>query len=116
MDLKDLLESIEPGTTLRLSVKDQEYMVVEMSNGRIDLKILDIEGVKSMVPKSDSKRRGIRGFVDLAKRLEEKECTLNVFHKDKMVMCLGKDVKPGLLTFLGPIQVLDLRTLTKLIS
>ncbi|MFQ5815297.1 MAG: hypothetical protein ACE5G7_02255 [Candidatus Hydrothermarchaeaceae archaeon] len=115
MDLGGILESLEPGTTFRLSFKDRDLLVVEAGARRIDVRILDVEGVKSMIPRSDSKR-GIRGLVDLARRLEGKGYTLSVFNGDKLVLRLGKDAKPGILTFLGPVQISDLKTLAKLMG
>ncbi len=116
MDLENVLESLQPGMNMRLTFKDREYLILEVGEGQIDIKILDLEGVKSLIPKKDSKKRGIQSIVEVAKSLEEKEFTLNVFSGDKMVLRLGKDAKPGLLTFLGPIQVTDLKAVTKMLG
>ncbi len=113
MDLERILESLESGITFRLSFKEQDLLAVDVGDNKMDIRFFDIKGVKRLIPKSRSKR-GLRDYVDLAKQLEEKGHTINVFKDDKLVLRLGKGAKPGLLSFFGPVQVLDLKTLTKL--
>jgi hypothetical protein len=115
MDLEGILETLEPGTTLRLSRGGRDFLVMEAGDRRIDVRLLDVEGVKGLIPKSGSKG-GIRGLVEISKTLEEMGHTVDVYNGEKLVLRLGRDAKPGLLKFLGPIQISDLKTLAKLMG
>lgn len=115
MDIEGILESLQPGTTIKLSFKDKGVLVAEAGSRRIGIRLLDIEGVKSLIPRSKS-GGGIRGLADFAKKLEARGYTIDVFNGDKLVLRVGKDAKPGLLAFFGPVQVSDLKTLVKLME
>jgi hypothetical protein len=58
----------------------------------------------------------LRALTGIAKDLEARGYTLNVLHEDKLIMRIGKEAKPGLLSILGPIEVRDLRAILKLIG
>lgn len=115
MDIEEILASLKPGTTLKLSIKGSELLVAEAEEGRIEVRLFNIDGIKSLIPHSKGKG-DVRGLADFAKRLEGKGFTLDVFNSDKLVLRLGKGAKPGLLTFFGPVQVSDIKTLVKLMG
>jgi hypothetical protein len=51
----------------------------------------------------------LESLKQLAKTLEEKGFTLNISRKGKLILKMGKDAKPGLLSFIGPIEIKDLK-------
>lgn len=55
--------------------------------------------------------KALRSF---AEALENRGCTINVFHEDKLILRIGKDAK-GLLSFFG-IEVGNLKTLLKFLE
>lgn len=53
---------------------------------------------------------------EIAKELEERGYTVNLLYKKNLVLRVGKEAKAGLLSFFGPIEIKDLKTLVKLIK
>jgi hypothetical protein len=49
----------------------------------------------------------------LAAELKERGYTLNIFDGEKLILRMGAEAKPGLLSVLGPIEVKDLAAILK---
>lgn len=52
----------------------------------------------------------------LAEELKEKGITLNLFDDETLILKMGAEAKPGLLSVLGPIEVKDLKAILKLME
>ena len=52
----------------------------------------------------------------IANELKDHGYTINVYHKGKIVMRIGKNASSGILTYFAPIEIKDLKTLLKLIG
>lgn len=52
----------------------------------------------------------------LAAKLEEEGYTLNIFDGEKLILKIGAEAKPGLLSVFGPIEVTDIRAILKLLE
>ncbi|MEE8168174.1 MAG: hypothetical protein V3T58_04815 [Candidatus Hydrothermarchaeales archaeon] len=115
MDLDRILEHLKPGLKLKLSIGEKEFLDVITEEDRIEVRILDMELLKDRLPKSKSKT-GIGSLADAAKSLEDRGYTLDVLNGDKLLLRVGRDARPGLLTFFGPVQVVDLRAVLKLLG
>lgn len=59
------------------------------------------------------KLRALKGF---GEDLKARGYTLNVSQNGRIILRIGSEAKPGLLRFLGPIEVKDLRAVLKLIG
>ncbi len=112
MDLDKILGLIEEGLNLKLASKDGELLEINVEERRIEVRILDMEALRKRIPDSDS-RGGMKRLLDLAKELDERGYTVDVFNGPKQILRMGKGAKPGLLGFFGPFQVTDLKTLLK---
>ncbi len=51
----------------------------------------------------------IKQVKKVAEELKAKEITVNVVYKGKAVFRIGADAKPGLLSMVGDVEVLDLK-------
>ncbi len=112
----ELDKILEPGLKVSISSRDGDILEVVVGENTIEARILDMESlVKKISKKSDSKR-GLRDLADVAKKLEAKEYTLDVLDEDKLILRLGRDARPGLLKFFGPIQVVDLKSILRLMG
>jgi hypothetical protein len=49
----------------------------------------------------------------LAAELKERGYTLNIFDGEKLILKMGAEAKPGLLSVLAPIEVKDLAAILK---
>lgn len=47
----------------------------------------------------------------LAKELEELGYTLNIFEGENLILKMGAEAKPGLLSVIGPIEIKDLKAI-----
>jgi hypothetical protein len=52
----------------------------------------------------------------LATRLEQDGYTMNIFEGEKLILKIGAEAKPGLLSVFGPIEVKDLKAILKLVE
>jgi hypothetical protein len=52
----------------------------------------------------------------LAEELKERGYTVNVMIEGNPVLRIGKEAKPKLLSFFGPIEIKDLKTALKILS
>lgn len=52
----------------------------------------------------------------LAAELKDKGYTLNIFDGEKLILKMGAEAKPGLLSVLGPIEVKDLAAILKFLE
>jgi len=53
--------------------------------------------------------RELESLRELALGLKERGYTLNVLKGGRPILKMGKDARPGLLSFIGPIEVKDLK-------
>jgi hypothetical protein len=54
-------------------------------------------------------------LVDLAQELKTRKITINVSQNGKVILRMGMEAEPGLLGFLGPIEVRDLKAVLRFI-
>ncbi len=113
MDLDKILGLLEEGLSLKLATKNGGLLEVNAMDRKIEVRILDLDELRKRIPRSGSKG-GMQRLMDLAKELDERGYTVDVFNGSKQILRMGKDAKPGLLGFFGPFQVIDLKTLLKL--
>lgn len=52
----------------------------------------------------------------MATRLEEEGYTLNIFEGEQLILKIGAEAEPGLLSVFGPIEVKDLKAILKLLE
>ncbi len=52
----------------------------------------------------------------LATSLEQEGYTLNIFEGEKLILKIGAETNPGLLSVFGPIEVKDLTAILKLME
>jgi hypothetical protein len=52
----------------------------------------------------------------LANELKERGITLNVFDGENLILKMGQEAKPGLLSAFGPVEVKDLKAILKLME
>lgn len=58
----------------------------------------------------------LKALKGLAVELKDNGYTLNVFHGEKLILRMGKEAKPGLLSVFGPVEVKDLMGVVKLLE
>ena len=52
----------------------------------------------------------------IAAELKERGYTLNILDEEKLILKMGAEAKPGLLSVFGPIEVKDLKAILKLME
>jgi hypothetical protein len=52
----------------------------------------------------------------VATELKERGYTLNILDGEKLILKMGAEAKPGLLSVFGPIEVKDLKAILKLVE
>ncbi len=114
MDLDKILGFLEEGLNLKLASKSGALLEVHAEERRIEVRILDMEALRKRIPDSDSKG-GMKKLLDLAKELDERGYTVDIFNGPKQILRMGRGAKPGLLGFFGPFQVTDLKALLKFV-
>ncbi|MEE8402437.1 MAG: hypothetical protein V3R93_01650 [Candidatus Hydrothermarchaeaceae archaeon] len=50
----------------------------------------------------------LKALKGLAEKLKDNGYTLNIFDGEKLILKVGKEAKPGLLSTFGPLEVKDL--------
>lgn len=58
----------------------------------------------------------LKALKGLATELKDNGYTLNIFHEGKLILRMGKEAKPGLLSVFGPVEVKDLATMLKFLE
>ncbi|MFQ5888210.1 MAG: hypothetical protein ACE5HY_05890 [Candidatus Hydrothermarchaeales archaeon] len=54
----------------------------------------------------------LKGF---AEELKKKGYTVNISHKGEVILRMGKEAEPGILSLFGPIEVLDLKAVARIL-
>jgi len=55
-------------------------------------------------------------LMGLANELKKRNYTVNIFNNKKLILRMGKEAKPGLLSAFGPIEIKDLRAILSLLG
>jgi len=58
----------------------------------------------------------LKALKGLAVELKDNGYTLNILHGGKLILRMGKEAKPGLLSVFGPVEVKDLVGVVKLLE
>jgi hypothetical protein len=58
----------------------------------------------------------LRVLLGFAQELKARDITINVSQNGRLILRMGSEAKPGLLSFFGPIEVRDLRALLRFIG
>ncbi|MFQ5975029.1 MAG: hypothetical protein ACE5J5_01760 [Candidatus Hydrothermarchaeales archaeon] len=58
---------------------------------------------------------GLKKLKGFAEELKEKGYTVNVRHNGDAILRMGKEAEPGILSLFGPIEVLDLKAVAKIL-
>lgn len=58
----------------------------------------------------------LKALKGMAVELKDNGYTLNIFDGEKLILRMGKEAKPGLLSVFGPVEIKDLVTMVKLLE
>lgn len=58
---------------------------------------------------------GLKKLKGVAEELKEKGYTVNVRHEGEIILKMGKGAQPGILAVFGPVEVVDLKTVAKIL-
>jgi len=58
----------------------------------------------------------LKALKGMAVKLKDNGYTLNIFDGEKLILRMGKEAKPGLLSVFGPVEIKDLVTMVKLLE
>ncbi len=57
----------------------------------------------------------LNALVDLAEELKARNITINVSQNGRIILRMGNEADPGILSFFGPVEVRDLRAVLKFV-
>ena len=100
----------------QLSISNNEKTAIEF-NSKGSTRTLDIIDLPTKIPGNMSLLKQLTEAKDLAKMLSKEGITLEVKHKGKLILRLGKNAKPKLstlVTFSRSVEIIDLSELRKL--
>ncbi|MFQ6137161.1 MAG: hypothetical protein ACE5PM_08285 [Candidatus Hydrothermarchaeales archaeon] len=58
----------------------------------------------------------LKSFRKFAEELRDRGYTINILHKGNLVLRMGKDAEPGLLSLFGPIEVKDIKAVARILN
>lgn len=129
MDLLKAFEFlIERDLKVMVTLGDKEFFEVRDRDKSVDLRIKDADAAAELLGEmrfrqrrkdalqSKGKMEKLRTLTDIAKRLEAEGYTLNVLNEDKLIMRIGKEAKPGLLSPFGPVEIRDIRAILRFLG
>ena len=99
-----------------LTISDGDNTVIEFSS-KGDIRRLNITHLPTKIPGKMSLIKQLTEAKHMGKVLKKENVTLEVLHKNKLVLKMGKDAKPklsSLLTLSKDIEIVDLKELRKL--
>jgi hypothetical protein len=99
-----------------LTISDGDNTVIEFSS-KGDIRRLNITHLPTKIPGKMSLIKQLTEAKHMGKVLKKENVTLEVLHKNKLVLKIGKDAKPklsSLFTLSKDIEIVDLKELRKL--
>ena len=99
-----------------LTISDGDNTVIEFSS-KGDIRRLNITHLPTKIPGKMSLMKQLTEAKHIGKVLKKENVTLEILHKNKLVLKIGKDAKPklsSLLTLSKDIEIVDLKELRKL--
>ena len=100
----------------QLTITNNEKTAIEF-NSKGSTRVLDIIDLSTKMPGNMSLLKQLTEAKDLAKMLSKEDITLEIKHRGKLILRLGKNAKPKfstLVTFSRNVEIVNLKELRKL--